>query len=303
MKLYHLLLRREPAHAVAVVRIVYGLTFAAHFANILRTETWRWVWMPPDQGGLVSLIPGKLQAIFGISATSVQATVWAGILFGLLLAVGAATPMANLGLIVTFSMLHGLGPNAGGSYDHLGGAVLWVLLFSGAGGAWSVDAWARRRRGLPAADAPAGIRWLLIWQLVCMYDSTAWHKLSASWLPFGQMDALWYILQQPTWQRINMEWLAPAYRLTQLGTLGTWCFEHLSVALLAAAWFRHTRTRKGWLRAQFNRVDWRIPYLCVGVMLHMGIELTMEVGAFTPLTLGLYAACFAGDEVRRFARN
>ena len=303
MSVYRLLLTREPAHAVAVIRIVYGIAFAAHFANLLRTGVWRWVWLPPDQGGLVPLVHGRLEALVAVTATSVQATIWVAMICAVLLALGVATPLANLGLVVTFAALHELGPNAGGSYDHLGGAVLWVLLFSGAGGAWSVDAWLRRRRGLAEADAPAGIRWLLVWQLVCMYDSTAWHKLSASWLPLGNMDALWYILQQPTWQRGNMEWLAPLYPLTRLGTFGTWCFEHLSPALLLAAWYRHSRLRAGWLRAQFNRVDWRLPYLFAGVVLHLGIEATMEVGAFTPLTLGLYAACFSGDEVRKKASD
>lgn len=302
MSLYRLLSTRESAHAVALVRIVYGLTFVAHFLVNLRHDIWRWVWLSPTDGGVVALASEGLNAVSQATPTTVPITIGVAIGCALLMAVGAATPIATVGLALAFNWLHELGFNAGGSYDHLGGAVLWVLIFSNAGGVWSVDAWVRRRRGLPALDAPAAVRWLLVWQLVCMYDSTAWHKVSAGWLPFGERDALWYILQQPTWHRTSMEWLAPLFPLTQLATVGTWVFEHLSPMLLVAAWFRHTRLRAGWLRAQCNRVDWRAVYLLIGASMHLGIEATMEVGAFTPLTLGLYAACFSGDEVKRLFR-
>ncbi len=129
-----------------------------------------------------------------------------------------------------------------------------------------------------------------------------WHALamlvSSLPSPGGPADALWYILQQPTWQRFTMYWVAPFYPLTRIATLSTWVFEHLSPVLILAAWFRHTRTRPGRLRAQCNRMDVRLPFLLFGVLLHVGIEATMEVGAFTVFTLGVHAACFSGDEVR-----
>ncbi len=291
--------RREPAHAVAIVRIVFGLAIAAHMGRMWSTGAWRWVWQGPADGGVVKLLRTPIDWIGGPTPENVEAVLALGIASGLCFALGLFTPLANLALAFCWAALTGLGPGAGGSYDFLGGAVLWVLLFSGCGGAWSVDAAIRARLGRPPATAHAAARWLLCWQIVVMYDSTAWHKLSSGWVPWGSLDVLWYVLQQPTWHRFEMGWIAPFYPLTQLGTLTTWCFEHSSPLLLLAAWFRHTRARGGWLRAQFNRVDFRLPYLAFGVLLHTLIELTLEVGSFSLFTLGLYAACFSGDEVRR----
>lgn len=291
--------RREPAHAVALVRVVFGLGVAAHMLRLWRTDTWRWVWLAPADGGLVPLARSYIDQVGGATPTTVEALVLAGVVAGLALAIGALTPLAALVTTICWALLTNVGVNAGGSYDFLGANVLFLLCFAGSGRALSVDSWVRTRRGLPARMVPAWPRWLMVWQLVVMYDMTVWQKLSAGWVPGGTADALWYILQQPTWQRFDMRWAAPLYPLTQVATLGTWVFEHLSPVLLLAAWFRHSRTRPGWLRAQCNRVDVRLPFLLFGVLLHVGIEATMEVGAFTVFTLGVYAACFSGDEVRK----
>ncbi len=291
--------RREPATAVAVVRIVYGVAIAAHHLRLALTGTWRWIWLPPEAGGLVPIDGGLFDLVGGPTADTVGPAVGFTIVAAIALAVGWGTPVAAAATAFGWAVTTGLGANAGGSYDLLGGNVCFLLIFAGSGGAWSVDAWRRRRRGLPVADAPVWPRWLMVWQLVLMYSTTAWQKVSAGWVLGGPADALWYILQQPTWQLRDMRWVAPYYPLTQAMTSLTWAWEHAAVVLVAAAWFRATRCRPGWLRAQFNRFDVRAPYLAFGVLLHLGIELTMEVGAFTPFTLALYAACFSGDELTR----
>ena len=142
----------------------------------------------------------------------------------------------------------------------------------------------------------ACVRWLLVGQLVTVYFSSALQKVSAHWVPWGDHMALWYILQQPTWQRIPMTWLAPWAWTTRVATLVSWCFEFSAPLLLLAAWYRHTRTRAGWLRSQFNQLDVRVFLLLVGLGMHVGIEASMEVGAFSAATVALYAACFSADE-------
>lgn len=292
--------RREPAHAVAIVRVVFGLALAAHMGRMWATDAWRWVWLAPANGGLVALNRTWLDRLGGPTPGVVEGLVLAASAAGVLLALGCFTPFAALAAAVTWAVLTDLGVNAGGSYDFLGGNVFFLLLFAGSGEVWAVDAWRHRHRG--PSLVPAWPRWLMVWQLVVMYDATVWQKVSSGWVPGGSADALWYILQQPTWQRFDMRWLAPYFRLTQVATLGTWAFEHASPLLVVAAWYRETRTRRGWLRAQFNRVDFRVGYLAFGVAIHIGIEATMEVGAFSVFSLGLYAACFSGDEVRRAVR-
>ena len=294
-----LVARREPGHAAAAVRITTGLTVFAHLWRQWDTETWRWVWLPPEAGGLVGVSHGVLDRFGGARSDNVGSLLVIGMCSSLALAVGVATPVAAAVSALAWGVLSNLGVNAGGSYDFLGDNLLFLLIFAGAGQVASVDAWVGRRLGRAPAAVWCWPRWLMVWQLVVMYDTTVWQKLSSGWVPGGSLDALWYILQQPTWHRTDMRWLAPYYPLTQLATLGTWCFEQASPLILLAAWYRHTRSRSGWVRAQFNRIDVRFWMLCLGVALHLGIEATMEVGAFTPLTLALYLACFSGDEVRR----
>ncbi len=291
--------RREPAHAVALVRVVYGLALAAHMGWMWVTGAWRWVWLSPADGGLVALNRTWLDRVGGPTPGLVEGLVVVSAGAGLLLALGCFTPVAAFVAALSWSVLTDLGVNAGGSYDFLGGNVFFLLLFAGSGEVWAVDAWRSRLRARGPALVPVWPRWLMVWQLVVMYDATVWQKVSSGWVPGGSADALWYILQQPTWQRIDMQWLAAYFRLTQVATLGTWVFEHAAPLLVLAAWYRETRTRRGWLRAQFNRVDFRVAYLAVGVAMHIGIEATMEVGAFNVFTLGMYAACFSGEEVRR----
>ena len=293
--------RREPAHAVALVRIAVGTTVALHLLLNWRSEAWRWVWLNPEQGGLVKLSRTPFDAWITATPATVEAAILLTATAALVLALGLATPLAAVVAAVGWTWLSELGPNAGGSYDFLVANLLFLLVLAGSGGAWSLDAAIRARRQRSPALAPAWARWLIVWQLVVMYDTTVWQKVSSGWVPGGPLDALWYILQQPTWHRFDMRWVAPFYPLTQLATLGAWCFEHASVLLVLAAFYRHTRTRSGWLRAQFNRVDWRIPYLGFGVLMHLGIELAMEVGPFTYLSLAAYPAAFAGEEVSRFA--
>ncbi len=295
--------RREPAHAVAVVRIVVGVSIVAHLVRLLWTETWRWVWLPPAHGGLVPLNSGPLDWFGGATPMLVGGVIGATLLSSLALGLGLFTPGAVLLTTAGWWVLMGLGPNAGGSYDFLGANILFLLIFAGSGRAWSVDAWWRRRQGATALDVPAWPRWLMVWQLVVMYDTTAWQKLSSSWVIGGPADALWYILQQPTWHHFEMAWLAPIFPFTQLMTTSTWLWEHASPIIVVAAWFRATRGRGGWLRAQSNRVDPRRFYLAFGVVMHLSIEATLDVALFTPFTLALYAACFSGDEVRRVSNR
>jgi Na+-driven multidrug efflux pump len=115
------------------------------------------------------------------------------------------------------------------------------------------------------------------------------------------LDALWYILQQPTWQRfpLPMQSLTWAYPLTQAASLSVWAFEQAAPLLLLAYWYRETRERPGYLRARFNALDFRTLYLLFGVGMHIGIEALMEVGPFSIASLTLYLACFHPDEWSR----
>ena len=83
----------------------------------------------------------------------------------------------------------------------------------------------------------------------------------------------------------------------------TMLFEWLAVFIPLAYWFRASRTRPGWLRAQFNRANVVPWWLAMGVALHLGIALTLHLGIFPWAMLGLYPAFFHPDEIRRWMQR
>lgn len=295
-----LLDRTEAATSLALVRIALGLIVAAHVAR-------QWWGTPPlywfdrAHGGFRHLDdPGILGWFGGATPEVIAAFSLAAGASGLVMAIGWQTRAAMFATWFTWRALADLNPHSGGSYDELIKNILFVLLISGAGHALSLDA-----RGRPARAVAAWPRWLLVGQLVLVYWMTGLQKVSDSWVPGGELDALWYILQQPTWVRrdLDMQALAPFFPVTQVMTLSVWLWEQCGPLLLIAAWFRHTRTRAGRLRAWFNRVDVRVLYLLFGLGMHAGIEALMDVGAFSTATASMYFACFHPDELRAWWRR
>ena len=152
---------------------------------------------------------------------------------------------------------------------------------------------------------PSWPRWLIIGQLVLIYWTTALQKVSDSWVPGGHLDALWFILQQPTWVRTepDVHAMLPLYPVLQGMTFSVWLWEQAAPLLLLSLWFRHTRERPGWLRSVFNRIDVRFWLLLYGVGMHAGIEALMDVGPFSLATTSMYFACFHPDELESFGRR
>jgi hypothetical protein len=282
----------EDATSLALMRIVAGVTVTGHVVHTWWSGAAAWVWLDDEHGGLRNLTGAWLASVGGATPANVTAAMIVAIGAGIATTLGLYTRLAAALCWASWRVLADLNGHAGGSNDELMVAVLWLVLISGSGRALSLDAAWRGLRG-PVARWP---RWLGVLQLAVMYEATAVQKVSAGWVPGGPLDALWYILQQPTWHRAPMEWMAPAFVVTQVATLGTWLFEHAAPLFLLAFWFRRTRTHGGWLRAQFNRIDFRGRYLLVGVAMHLGIEASMEVGPFLGATMALYCCALAPEE-------
>lgn len=295
-----LLDRREAATALALCRIAVGLTVAGHVGRLIVLDADVLVWAHADHGGLRELDPGWLEHLGGLTPQNVRALTAVTVGGALAVALGLFTRASTLVTWLGFRTLADLNNQSGGSYDELLKNQLFVLLLSGCGNALSLDALRR-----PESDrtATAWPRYVLMFQLVLMYWSTGMHKVSDGWVPGGKADALWYILQQPTWQRWDMTWAAPLYPLTQVATLGTWFFEVGAPVLMLALWYRHTRTRGGRVRAAFNRLDVRALFLAWGFLMHIGIEAGMEVGVFSFASLALYLTFWHPDEWAALARR
>lgn len=289
-----LLDEREGAHALAVARMIAGTTLAGHLVATWLAGVPAAVWVDVEHGGYFRMDESWIAWAGGATPGVVAAMVAVTALASALLAVGAFTRIASVIAWLGFARLCDLNWQTGGSSDELLVNVLFLLMLSGCGNAWSVDAW--RRGG--EREALAWPRRVLVLQLVIVYFATALQKVSSSWVPGGPLDALWYILQQPTWQKHDMTWLAPLFPVTQLATLVTWLFEMGAPLLIVALWLRRTEARGGRLRAIFARVRFRTTYLAIGFALHLGIWATLEVGPFLGGILALYAACFRPGEWR-----
>lgn len=290
-RLVALLSTQEDGLSLALVRILVGASVALHVANQWSTGAAALVWVDASFGGV-----REIRSPLGGGMGPDELRVWMGatIAAGALLAGGVGTRLAAVLTWLGYRVLADLNGHAGGSYDELLKNILFLLVLADTGARLSVDALVR-----PARRVSAWPRWLLVFQLVVMYTSTALQKVSDHWVPWGSHDALWYVLQQPTWQRWPMAWVAPAMPILSFATVTVWIFEIGAPVLILAFWYRLTRDRPGRLRAAFNRWDVRAWFLAYGFVMHLGIEATMEVGAFFPATMACYLACFSPDEWAR----
>lgn len=294
---------REPATGLALLRICMGLVLFMEVGTVWWADLIDVLWFGIDDGGyrpagttgswLIKRLGGPSPAvIYGLIATALVGA--SGLVLGVLPRVAAFLGLQAF-LALGWNNVH-----AGGSYDPLITNILWLLVLADSGSTGSVTAWRKTGRWWPDTQALAWPRYLVVGQMVTLYTSTGLQKVSATWVPGGDLSALYYILQQPTWQRFDMSGAAWVFPLTQLVTLLTWIFEVGAPILVLAFWYRATSTRPGRLRAWFNRVDLRAIWLGFGAVMHVGIMLLMDVGTFSLVCLASYFCFFHADELRRF---
>ena len=288
----------EPAYALAVVRILLALTILTCLVNIGVSGVLPLLWHDRAHGGmrdvsgawwLVRLLGGPkaglVDAIYGLAVTG------AGLL---LLGIGGRVTPLVLGqlLMVLFS----LNSTTGGGHDRVMTCALFVLGFSGASATLSLPARLTTGRWLAPAMVPSWPRWVLFYQLGLIYMSTGMQKVGSDWLPWGDFRAIYYALQLTEWARWEHTWAGTAwgYPLTQLGTMSTLFLEWSGLVWVLAAWYAETPERRGRLRAWSNRLHLRELYLFLGLGLHIGIWITMNVGPFSPVMLSLYPCAYGG---------
>ena len=291
-----LLTTREGGATLAAVRLGAGLSVLSTLLPIAVTDMVPLLWLDVSDGGYRSVgdLPWRVALLGGQTPTVVWGLVVAGLLAGVSLALGLRSRLAALvagQAIIAVTWLNG---HAGGSHDALITNLLWLMVLGDTGATLSIDCRLRTGRWTSDRQVAAWPRWLLVLQLVLMYASTGSQKLSAHWVPGGNLSALYYILQQPTWQRVDMRWLAPWFPLTQAMTAASWLWEVTSPLLLV--WFWARRSPNGPLRRLLLRLRWRTLFATMGIGVHLGILLAMEVGPFTWISLSFYPALVHPDE-------
>lgn len=295
--------RHEPPHTLALVRILVASVILWDFFTILRLGLVPVLFSPMEAGGFPDVADrNPVPELYRWFAWDTP-TAWLGwgVMVGATscLLVGFLTPLAGLVALLTSAQLALVLPNGDRGIDLLLRNALFLLLLSGCGRVWSVDALWRR----PVAVVPSWPRHLLILQLAVVYFSAGVQKTAFSWTPIGGYSALYLILQDPSIALTRFDWLADWYPVTQVATAGTTFFEIGAGMIPFVYWFRATRTRPGWVRAWFNRVQPLRMWLAVGVLLHLGIAFTMALGIFPFAMLALYPAFFHPDEWRWVPRG
>lgn len=301
--------RREHPRAQALVRILMAAVILSDLLAMVRLDLVVDLFGPLEAGGVGNPLgrdnPPLLYQVVPPTPGGAWLAFSAALVACASLLVGVATRLSALVLCLLLAQFAHVLPPADRGIDMLLRNVLLVLAVSGAGGWASVEAW--WKTGSPWGSATDRVvawpRYLLVAQLVLLYWAAGVSKVASSWLPGGDLSALYIAMLDPAFQRVPQVWLAPFFPLTQLGTASSWLWEWASPLLLVALFYRSTRTRPGWLRALFNRLPFVEWYLAVGAIFHAGTHLTLQLGIFPFAVLALYPAVFHPDEVRAFGQR
>jgi hypothetical protein len=291
-RFWHMPVRAE---RLAITRILFGLAlftdqlfqYLQHFADFfgpygvgfagLHDESmlheWHW-----------SVLFFRTDDLFWVATVF---AVWMAVTVAFM--VGWQTRFMNILLWLGTMCFHNRNPNLTNFGDQVLSAGLFLLMLSPSGKAFSLDRWLQRRKlkaqgwptppGFDPAMTPAWPVRLLQIQICMIYLSTGLAKLARAHPNTGtwwQGTSVWYMLQDCTMvRRAYAEFPIPFWMTVVATYLSVW-FETLFPFLVLSRW-----TRK-----------WTLWF---GVLLHLGIWLTIEVGWFSFYTICLYGVWIPGE--------
>lgn len=276
---------RERGSTLAAFRMAIAAVVLYSLVSIRATDLLDVLWTTdagyrPLQGfhWLLDLLGGPtVEVVHGLWATA-----FAG---ACLLLLGVGGRWAALLALQAYLPLVSINGQTTAGFDMMMTNALWLLFLSRCTATLSVDC--RRRTGRWRSDdlVPAWPRYLVLLQLIIIYTSTGLMKLGAPWTPVGGFSALYWVYQDPTWVRAEVfgQWAAVVYPLTQLATFTTWVWELTAPVMLLIYYRRYSRGP--------GRFDLRKPWIAIGVGVHLGILVTLNVGAFSLVSMAYYL-CF-----------
>ena len=293
--------RRESAHVFALFRASIGGVVFWSVMSLVVVGGIEPLWLSLDDGGIRNLGEGTwLLRALGLPVS--PQVIWTLIALTLggavLLVIGLGGRLSAFVTLQGFMALVDLHAGAGGSYDELQANALWILVLGNSTATWSVDARLNTGSWAPDVQIGAWVRYLVVFQLMLMYWTTGLQKVSAYWIPGGEMSALYYIMQQPTWQRIDMSWVAWIFPLTQLGSLTSWLWEITMPVFGLAFVLSLNRDAPGRVARWMARWRVRSLYAVIGLTFHFIIFATMNVGPFTVASLAFYVCLIHPWEAR-----
>jgi hypothetical protein len=294
--------QREAPHSLALVRILVG---SALLFDLLEAGWYGVIdllWAPPPVGSATGQLADHVPIAVRLLGPSPETgfVLWLlAVACCVLFVLGAAYRIASIGLVFAMVELTDCQPVGDGS-DALLTIVLPLLALSGAGAVWSVDAWFRQWRGKArTVEVTAWPRYLLFLQLVWLYLSAVSQRNLQSWGPQNGFSAIGDVLGDPHFARFAPGSLALFEPLLRVATLVTMLFELSAPLVLLWTWYELRPTRGGRFGDFVRRWRVRWIWLAVGVSLHSGIALTMNLGMFPFVMLALYPAFVHPSELLR----
>ncbi|MFN0250715.1 MAG: HTTM domain-containing protein [Kofleriaceae bacterium] len=305
--------RRESPTALALVRILVGVSVVGDLANTLA----RGLVTPLYSTAGYANAYGGWGRVLGDDPGPVLFAIVLGAAIAMTL--GAATRVACIVFALAGAQLAYIAPDADRGIDMIVRIVALVLALSMSHARWSVDAFVMRRVGRPMpAEVPAWPRYLLMLQLVWIYFSGGLNKSGAEWGPLGGFRALENIVTDPNIARLPAGWIAPLTPLARVATAATMVFELGAPLYLIAYYFADTRARlaeqlarvgAGRVRRVFEvhvrrvfevlRVRW--VWIALGACFHVGIAITLRLGMFPYAMLALYPVLLRPEELAAIA--
>lgn len=303
---FRLLASREPATSLALFRIACGLTVLASIGTVICHGVAETLWLDHALGGFMELSdppPWPFALLGGVTAAGLWTMIIVCLAAASCLTLGIAGRSAALITLVSYQAITDLNWDTGGGDDKLIGNALFLLIFARSSATLSLHC--RWRCGSWRCEdlVPAWPRYVAVWQLVLVYFTTALQKISIYWTAAGDYAALYYFLQDPSWQRFDMRWLADVFWLTQAATLLVWWWEFSAPLLVLDLWLRRKSTLQGpdalgRLARLFLRLNFRRWFTLFGVAVHVGISLLIGLGPFTWITLSFYLCLYHPSEWR-----
>jgi len=176
-------------------------------------------------------------------------------------------------LSVSFDSINSYLGNAG---DTIRIILLLYLMLSPCGAAWSVDAWWKKRPG-PVFVHPWPIRLLFVQMILIYFMNGLYKACGTAWL---DGSSLHFVLGDVALARFSQAWLPLAPIVIRLLTWSVLAWELTFPVLVLWNWPRRFA-------------------LFFGVMFHLGIWATMELGPFAPYALCMYLPLLPWERLRR----
>ena len=256
-----------PPHSYALIRILIGVVGAMTIIGAWNPAFWQVDGIMPPAAASHSWPWLTAHGLGDIVGLSLRWTLLAGFVA---LALGVQTQIVALGIFLGSAGMIWWNPAPFSGGQQLLHNITFPLVFVDSGAVWSVDAFRRARRG-EIQPRPEPIWPLRLWQyqLAMLYLAAGlWKMANPDW---RSGFALHYVLNNLVYQRIPGEVPHALFWPTVFLTYLTLAWE---LAFPVLIWFRRTRPAM----------------LLIGLALHLGMWVTMEVGAFMPTVLIAYVA-------------